>query len=536
MNAVRKLVSRVNWVSRTFRVPRFGTPSRVCELNRQHGLEYQTVAPGFPVSPGVALLLSCVLGAAAFAQDAKGPYDDTIAQIQQRSEALDRENANVADVKVWPGVIADRRAQTVTVMGVATGIKRTDPLEFYMTPVETGKDYEALAVTPAKPSNIAAALMFIGLKPGLPIDPEKNRFWARGSRLTTHFTVAGKTKIDGNAVMVDTNNGKTIPGDLLFANSYTFVDEKGVKHFAADEADARPLAPTYEDHAAVLAVPRRAMQSIVYGFQKPSDQAAGWTRGDSVDMVLSPAYETDGPSTFTAELAKSLGLTDPMATPVKIALRVNGEAVRYDVTTPFDRGGPPAAYSTKADLLTSVESLSKRTNADLFTAVTLENDVPVSQVRNVYALLAAIEKDRGVKLDPPPPNGLYYRAFLPDEAWRDRATRLGEPWELFLKRENDAKLSARLERSVDNPDRGAAETKIVEKETPADPAAFAKHVNDHASRWSRTIFIYPPPDLTYGELMTWVRPVLATYPRVFVFPAEGPATLPTTAPSTAPAN
>lgn len=481
----------------------------------------------------IPLLLVSIFASTSIAQETtKGPYDDAIATIRQRSEALDRENANVADVKVWPGVIADRKAQTVTIMGVATGIKRTDPLEFYMTPVVSGKDYEALAVTPAKPSHVAAALMFIGLRPGLPIDPEKNRFWARGSRLTTHFTVTGKTKVDGNSVMVDTNTGKTIPGELLFAGSYTFTDEKGVKHFAADEADARPLAPTYEDPAAVLAVPRRAMQGMVYGFQKPSDPAAGWTRGDSVDMVLSPTYGDRGnPPTLTTELAKSPAIIDPMATPIKIALRINGGDVRYDVSTPFDGKGPPAAGTDVVQVLASIASLAGKTNADLFTAVTIENDVPVTKVRNLYALLAAVEKDRGVKLDPPPPDGLYYRAFLPDEAWRDRNTRLGEPWELFLTRGADKHLSAKLERSVDNPDRGAAETKIVEKESPADPAAFAKHVNDHASRWSRTIFIYPPPDLTYGELMTWVRPVLATYPRVFVFPAEGPATQSATAPA-----
>ncbi|MDB5325782.1 MAG: hypothetical protein JWM57_1351 [Phycisphaerales bacterium] len=463
----------------------------------------------------------------AIAQDAKGPYDDAIAKIQQRSEALDRENANVAYVKVWPGVIADRRAQTVTIMGVATGIKRTDPLEFYMTPVESGKDYEALAVTPAKPSHIAAALMFINLKPGLPIDPEKNRFWARGSRLITHFTIAGKTKVDGNSVMVDTNTGKTIAGDLLFAGSYTFVDDKGVKHFAADEADARPLAPTYEDRAAVLAVPRRAMQSIVYGFQKPSDQTIRWTRGDSVDMVLSPIARGDPGNPFV--------LSDPMATPFTIALRVIRGDTHYIVTGPLsrDRG---TEYPRVSLIVEFISISTHNLKTDIFTDVTIDDDVPVTKVRNLYAVLSTIEQDRGVKLNPPPADGLYYRAFLPDEAWRDRNTRLGEPWELFLKREVDAKLSARLERSVDNPDRGAAETKIVEKENPADPAAFAKHVNDHASRWSRTIFIYPPPDLTYGELMTWVRPVLATYPRVFVFPAEGPATQPTTQPATQPAN
>ena len=264
MNAVRRLIE-------DRAVPRrIDATAEAVDSSSTRTFRLREESTASAVASKIAILILALLVTTAHAQDTKGPYDAAIAKIQERSEALDRKNANVADIKVWPGVLADRRSQTVTIFGCATGIKHTDPLEFFVTPITSGRDYEALAVTPAKPSNVVAALQFIGLKPGMPIDPDKDRFWARGTRLTTQFIIAGKTRVSGDAVMIDASTAQPIPGDLLFAGSYSVTDANGVSHLAADDGDAKSLAPTYEDPAAVLAVPRRAPQSAVYGSQKPA--------------------------------------------------------------------------------------------------------------------------------------------------------------------------------------------------------------------------------------------------------------------------
>ena len=73
---------------------------------------------------------------------------------------------------------------------------------------------------------------------------------------------------------------------------------------------------------------------------------------------------------------------------------------------------------------------------------------------------------------------------------------------------------------------------MVERFDAPDPAAAAALLKEHASRWSRTVFVFPPPDLTYGRLNAWLTPALAVCPRAFVFPVEpaGPATVPTETP------
>ena len=244
----------------------------------------------------VAALLPLVMAAAAVAQTRPAgpsdafPYEAGVEAICERCEHLDQKDA-AASVKIWPGVIADRGAKTVTILSVATGIAADAPLEFFVAPIDSGKDYEALCVTPAKPSDVDAALRFIGLTPGEPIDPAKNRFWAKGPRLKVGYVVDGKP-VTG-AVIVDVQTHRPVPAELLFAGSYTRTDPQGEKHYAADAIDARPLAPDYEDPAAVLAVPRRAPQGVVYGFQKRGP-AADWKKGGLVDVVLTRDAAANG--------------------------------------------------------------------------------------------------------------------------------------------------------------------------------------------------------------------------------------------------
>ena len=455
-----------------------------------------------------AVVITC-LTSAAMAEPA--PYDAAKATMQQRTSVARQAAAGNVEVQVWDFVIADRKAKVVTLLACATNIRPTDPAEFFVTPLASGKDYESLAVTFAKPADVTAALDFIGLMPGLPIDPEKNRYWSRGPRVLMHFKTGDAAAVRAEALVVNTRTGTTLPlAGLVYTGSQRTTDADG-KPRAADN-DARAIAPTYNDPAALFDVPAQAMQSEVYGFRKPSPAFTA-KPGEIIEITFSEGTSADAVPQWSGMV--KAGLVDGQPRFAFQAVPPDAQATSFNPTAADDLPHFVASVAKAAD-----------GTRDLFTTVNIETGVLVADVRNLYAVLQAVEKDRGIKLDAPLAADLFYRSFFPQPEWRDRATRLGEPWELFLSRDGD-RISARLERSVDNPDRNAPEPKIVESMTPANPATFVKHVNDNASRWSRTIFVYPPADLTYGELMTWVRPVLPTYSRVFVFPPTPPASQPT---------
>ncbi len=454
------------------------------------------------------LAFSLMAASVAHAQEAepKGAYEiarDTITQIIEQKK---KEFAGNPDVMVLDSLMADRKKKIVEIYACSTSIAATDPVEFFITPANSGKDYESLTITWAKPSDIHKALEFIGLKPGHPINFNTNHHWSRGPRVVMKM-VRNNQPVRAEQMVVDTETTKPLAlTGLIFAGSFTHTDEDGKTHYAADMVDSKAIAPNYNDPVAVLDMPRRLSQAEMYGFQKPNPDHMVKI-GTLTTVTLEPGVDAD--AIQSRDLKIEMSLTDGKPTYVL-----------------HDADKPAAAVGALPHLVESVSKLADG-KTDLFTTVSIAPDVPVNDVRKLYALLMTLEQDRGVKIDPPADAELFHRAFFPQESWRNRVDRLGEPWELFLTR-TDGKIVAKLERQVEVYE---ADKKIeLQKFDAKTPDEFVKAVNDNQSQWSKAIFIYPPADLTYGELMSWARPVLATYPRVFVFTSEPATTQPATQP------
>lgn len=464
-----------------------------------------------------ALFAALFAGAAASAQSS--PASMTLERMKKLDDANREKFGGDANYLVLPGLVANKAARRVTLNALGTGLSADDPVEFWFTSLSSGKDYEALAVTPVLPSDVHKALEFIGLKPGRPVNYNTNNQWPRGPRVVVTFGFRDAQEKQQNiraedmiAVMPDR---KPLPKTgLMFVGSYRYKDEAGVEHYAADMLDSRAIAPNYNDPSAVLDVPQRSSQAAVYGSQRGSDQHP-IPAGAAVTIALEPADSTladrtrdlaidatllDGKPTFTVTATPPAGKAEVLGKPVNIAelLALLGEQV--DGKT------------------------------DVYVTVRPDADLPVTEVRKMYKLLSALEAQDGLRLDGPGEDHLYYRAFFPEEEWRRREDRLGEPWELRFVR-NNGKVVASLARMVDDPDADRPGTQHEEKYDVASADQLVKLLNSNLSQWTKVILVYPPADLAYGELMGYVRPALATFPRVFVFTPEGdPSTQPTTKP------
>ena len=451
------------------------------------------------------LALSLLVAGLAVAQEEpKHPYDLAREAHDKTMAKLKQESAGNADMLVLDYVVADRKAGTVTLFGCTTGIGGPDPVEFFVTPGNSGKDYESLAITFAKPSDVHKGLEFIGLKPGRPVNAETNHYWPRGPRVSMSIETGGQT-VRVEEMVIETERKTPLPQTgFHFTGSYTYRDEQGVSHYAADATDSKTIAPNYNDPTAVLDLPRRASQSEVYGFQTLNPKFT-LTIGQLARGVLRPSAGDEAAATRDLSIAVKPGTPSPTYAVVE-----NSTVLAEPASLP--------------ELVTALAEQAK-SRADLFTSVSVDPRLLVTDVRKTFAVLQAIEQDRGVKLDPPPAGQLFQRAFFPDEQWRRREDRLGEPWELFLAR-RDGKIVARLERQMDvyEPEQKT----ILQRYDIADPKQFAAVVTENATQWSKAIFVYPPADLTCEELMTWATPVIAAYPRLFVFPAVEPTTQPAT--------
>lgn len=436
-------------------------------------------------------------------------YDATVEQLQKKQAEWKKQSEGNTDVLLLDYVKADRKAKRVDVLGCATGVGGSDPVEFFLATHSSGKDYESLTITWAKPSDIHKALEFIGVKPGRPVNYETNHQWARGPRVTMTLDTGGnELRVEDCVIDTDTNTPLPRMG-LIFAGSFTHTDETGKKFYAADEVDSKAIAPNYNDPIAVFDVPRRASQAAVYGFQRPNPKHP-MKAGQTLGIILQPAT---GDEAVTSR-------------DIVIETRLVEGKPQYAITEPSRAEGKRLAEAPTLPHLVGALAPLLDGKTDLFTTATIDPAMSITDVRKLFAVLMSLEQDRGVKLDPPAKGELFHRAFFPDEIWRNRQERLGEPWELFLTRV-DGKIVARLERLVEKFEGESEPKKELQKFEVGSPEAFVKVINDNESQWSKAVFIYPPADATYGEIATWARPALPTYPRIFVFP---PADAPTTQP------
>jgi hypothetical protein len=457
-----------------------------------------------------SLIASLLFTSTLAAQEQKHPYEIAREAFEKQIAAVKDAAQGNADLLVLDHVTADRKQGRVTILAVATGVAETDPVEFFVTPANSGKDYEALSVTYAKPSDVDRALRFIGLTPGRPVDYEKNLHWPRGPRVTMTF-VDGDKRTPAEDCAINTEAGASLPRTgFAYVGSFPQADGQGAKPLAADVDEAKPIAPLYNDPATVLDLPRRASQGVVYGFLRANPKHA-FKLGQQLAIEIEPAKGDAA--------VKSLDIV------VETHRPTTGDG-DDDAANAYEIYEGKKRLSAAADLPRLVNAIAElsKSRDDLFCIVRLDPATPVEVARKLYAVLMSVEQDRGLKLEPPP-SGLFHKAFFPEPEWRKREDRLGEPWELFLYREN-GKLLGRLERQSENYEPDAAERFTLHRTNVADPAAFVKEITAVASQWTKAVFIYPPADLTMGELDAWAVPALASYPRIFVFPAAGGAAQP----------
>jgi hypothetical protein len=179
---------------------------------------------------------------------------------------------------IRPGLIADRTGQIVRITATTTSLKANDPVEFPLITRDSGKDYEALAVSQASALDIHESLRFIGLEPGRGVDPTQLRFWPKGDRVKMVFHVADTRAPSGpilplrvEHLIQDTRTGKTLPETGLVFTGSEWVpagDQPTGKVYAADAFGPGSIASVSWMSPASLrsmrSIPSRSPTRIMY--------------------------------------------------------------------------------------------------------------------------------------------------------------------------------------------------------------------------------------------------------------------------------
>jgi len=426
--------------------------------------------------------------------------------VERTFEQNRRQYGTNANYLVRPGLLADRARKQVRLNAESAKLNAADPVEFPLIAQNSGKDYEALAVAFAKPSDVHDALVFIGLTPGCPVDPGAFRFWPKGERVRMTFVYRDATNTLRTATVehfiLDSRTGKTLPDEGFAFTGSTRVPAPGTEGtatvYAADVYSPNAIAVVYNDSTAVLDVPRRVSQNEVYSYQVPNP-ALPLLPHQLLEVVIEPK-DANAPNRVHEYV---LQVRPSPSTPGDAALELT------------DSSGTVISTNRTARGLASALDRLVAEGQDPYVTVVPGDALPLSALGGVCGSLDSLENGGKMRVEPPPKGHPYYKAFLPNEKFRSRKERTIQPMELRLG-EGTASPTGTLTFIEEkwNPETDVS----VYTETNC-PVASPKELADLLGRKNApsVLLVFASADLTYGALRTSIEPALDRRLILYVF-------------------
>lgn len=420
------------------------------------------------------------------------------------------------DMFVCPGLVADRKKRRVDVYAAATGIQAGNPVEFFLIGEKSGHDYEAFATSFAAPGDIHRALEFIGMTAGNPIDPRSLRFHPRGERVFMSFMRAGEgdatTWTRMERVVLDGATGKPlVETGFVFVGSRRIDDplRPGEDRYLADVQDPRSIASNYNEPGTVLDVPRQAAQGAFYR-----------------DLAANPDFLCEKGALLSVRIVPEHPPTRKRV--VDLVLEIGGKEGRAGnrMANLLFQLRPVSSTNVLAEglnpVLARLTSLGEE-GRDPFVTLRFGEKVTVGAMKAAAGLFAKIDSDAGIRIEPPEAGHLYYRAFLPDQLFRDRSRRVAQPWELRLSlNEEDVSGVLTVIREIWKDQQLRPDLDISHVETPT-PEVLKSTLKEKGPGLP-VVLVFGPPSLLHRDLMRFVRPIMGTHPTIHVFVDDQPET------------
>lgn len=442
----------------------------------------------------------------------------TVTVLQQVAKTAEERQAlyqGKDDMFVRPGVLANRQERWVEVTAFATGFSAPSPIEFFVVG-QGGKGYEALSVSPAKPSDIAAALQFIGMAPGQPVDFQALHFWPRGERVTlTYLWTDPKTQAEQSVraedLLLDDRTQKPLPPTGLAFVGSRWIPAPEAGQPAQFQANmGGEIASDFNEPYAVLDLPYRAVQEKVYGHLS-ANPAHPLTQGQALRLRLAPML----PAGETR--VRDLVLTVSAPTP---ATAQGAADLRFTLTV----AGQEAPLLTAGDFPALLEQWSKLVQAgkDLFLTLKIDPQTPVVALGE-FARLIDAAADKNIIRPAPSAGQLYYQAFITKPQWLDREARIAQPLELTVAATAAGDVSGDLVKWFEVFPEGKDRVLQEHRYHFATLAELHQHLATKEEWETDALFFRVAPTTPYGVICQTALPLHVKFPTVFVFPTVPPA-------------
>lgn len=410
-------------------------------------------------------------------------------------QAWQTEQKASATLKVWNGVVADRTKREVRFLAEAAGHRAGVTTEFVVVGPLSDRAYESAAVSVAAPGDIARAAESIGTPRGGCVDGRIFRFWPCGERYAASFR-----PLEGNE--------KPAPISTLFLDSdqtSPMLGEGGIVFTGGEWHNGVCLTDTnmpasvislYNAGQTIFDLPAQSGQSEVYG---RVTLAKAFKQGDLLEFTLKPILTTNGKLRVRHYT-------------VKVSPGADGFAAT------LADGGKREADGTLADALASLRK-SQAEGIDPFVMLDLDESLTVKQAREIASVFELLD-GKGVKMDRRPNGGLYYRAYLPPEKWRERKDRIPQPFEVRLARDAEGKTKRILTFIEEDWSGEELDPKLTPRDYPFEkweelPALVEK--TGGPENKVNVLFLFAPKNAKLAEILPAARALHSRLPVVYLF-------------------
>jgi hypothetical protein len=458
--------------------------------------ETRNLRPGRVIAG--TLLAVCLASGGQFTGPANWALVNTNAVKQWNADQQKRASAQVA---VWPGVVADKQKREVRLLAEAVGHAAGITTEFLLIGPLSDRAYESAAVTVSKPSDIVRAMASLGVAAGGCVGSRPFRFWPCGERVSAtvrRLDVAGAAEEPLSSLIRDSEPAVPLVGDggLVFTGG-RWLGDSAAQGCWSDTNMPSSVISLYNEPSTTFDVPFQVGQSEVYG-RLTLAQALPY--GALLEIVFRPQLSKDG---------------QPRVMPLTAKASMQGQDVSVACS---GADGAVLKRAGLADTLTWLRSLSEQ-GRELFVTLDMDDAMPLKRAVDVARVFVMLD-GKGIKLDGKTVPGLFPRAFLPQEKWRERKDRTPQPFELHVTRDASGKILKKLVFIEEDWTVEGLDPKLTPKEYPFEkwedfPGLVAKTGGPDSK--VTLLFVFAPAELPLEAFMPGVRAVAERLPLVYVF-------------------
>lgn len=428
--------------------------------------------------------------------------------------------AGDTNLLVLPGLVANRTKRRVEVRVERSAVGAEAPCEFLVVNEGSDHGYESLLIAFARPSDVHNALRFIGVEPGQSHHPPTHRYWAKGEPFLLSVLFTNREPIRVESLLVDRRTGTTLPPEgFLFTGSRSVAaaEVAGSLHYVADRYQPMAIASLFNTPYAVLEVPRTASKESVYR-NTVVNPGVPIPEGTLLTLVIEPVHPP-GTSGFrdlaldvdaASDAGKRSGSNVEALAKLRVALREEGTVLNPD--------------GSLVGMVGSIAALDRQSRIPFLT-LRWSPEVRLGSARALAEILDSLDRERGIRIEPPRAGDPYYRAFMPDRKLLDRRERRQHPMELTVS-EAEGGLSGRLVLVESVWKEGIARSELEFGEAlvrnRADLARELAADRDRPRTQGKqprpnVLLVFVSPEVTMGQFKEFLEPVLTNHTEIHVF-------------------